>query len=139
MNLTIDNFTEQTGFRFRISRKQKIAINEGTLTREQAFQQFLQSGGLKRLQERRPEIPDSIYLEDGLTLENFSQRVEAAIGVSRRFRVSRDQHAKIKSGEITREQALAEVISAKRAEATAAVATVTNEPVVAEETVPYNE
>lgn len=133
MDLTIDNFTERTGFRFRISRDQKAAIDANTLTREQAFAQFLADGGLKRLQARRPEIPDSIYLEDGLTLENFSQRSAAAIGVSRRFRVSRDQHALIKEGQLTREQALAEVISAKRAEALAATeATVTpNQPEVA--------
>ena len=133
MDLTIDNFTERTGFRFRISRDQKAAIDANTLTREQAFAQFMAEGGLERLQGRRPNIPDSLYLEEGLTLANFSDRVEAAIGVSRRFRVSRDQHALIKAGTLTREQALAEVISAKRAEATAATeATVTsNQPEVA--------
>jgi len=133
MDLTIDNFTERTGFRFRISRDQKTAIDAGELTREQAFAQFMAEGGLERLQGRRPEIPDSLYLEDGLTLDNFSDRVEATIGVSRRFRVSRDQHARIKAGELSREQALAEVVSAKRAEATAATeATVTtNQPEVA--------
>ncbi|MCV0439834.1 MAG: hypothetical protein K5880_14495 [Hydrogenophaga sp.] len=132
MDLTIENFTERTGFRFRISRDQKALIDDGQLTREQAFAEFLAGGGLERLQGRRPEIPDSLYLEDGLTLENFSDRVEAAIGVSRRFRVSREQHARIKDGQLTREQALAEVVSAKRAEATAATeATVTNEPEVA--------
>jgi hypothetical protein len=114
-NLTLENFTAQTGFRFRISKDQKQRIDGGVLTREEAFQEFIQNGGLKNLQDRtRPDIPDSVYLEPGLTLENFSDRVEGAIGVRRRFRVSQSQHNRMKSGDITRAQALIEVIEAKQ-------------------------
>ena len=113
-DLTIDNFTQRTGFRFRVNRDQKTQINEGTLTREQAFEAFLAAGGLERLEGRPSDIPDSVYLDPTLTLENFSDVVKATTGTSRRFRVSRDQHALIKDGTLTREQALAEVIASKQ-------------------------
>lgn len=114
-DLTLDNFTERTGFRFRISRDQKARIAAGTLTREDAFAEFLQRGGLEELEKRsRPDIPDSVYLEDGLTLDNFSERVKAAIGIERRFRVSLKQQERIDAGTLTREQALAEIIEEKR-------------------------
>jgi len=115
-DLTLNNFTERTGFRFRISKEQKARMDAGTLTREQAFQEFLERGGLAELQKRsRPEIPDSVYLEDGLTLENFEERVAAAVGVARRFRVSQEQKERIDAGTLTRECALQEVIFEKRA------------------------
>lgn len=113
-NLTIDNFTNQTGFRFRVSRDQKARIDAGEITREQAFQEFLSSGGLERLESRLPEIPDSVYLDPTLTLENFSERVEAAIGVPRRFRVNQSQANRIALGDMTRAQALAEVVEQRR-------------------------
>ena len=114
-DLTLDNFTERTGFRFRISREQKSRIDVGSLTREGAFQEFLERGGLEELQKRsRPDIPDSVYLEDGLTLDNFAERVAAIVGVARRFRVSREQKTRIDGSTLTREGALAEVIAAKR-------------------------
>ena len=117
-DLTLDNFTERTGFRFRISRDQKARIDAGSLTREGAFLEFLERGGLEELQKRsRPDIPDSVYLEDGLTLDNFAERVQAVVGVGRRFRVSREQKDRIKDGTLSREGALAEVIAAKRAAA----------------------
>lgn len=164
-NLTIDNFTAKTGFRFRVSHIQaaRIALtnlgndrqkmigasldeaatlldarnpdggplnwvktavkfmedgwnDQLTLTREQAFTEFLADGGLENLQgKNRPDVPDSVYLEDGLTIDNFEDRVKAAIGTVRRFRVSREQAQRIKDGSLTREQALQEVITAKRA------------------------
>ena len=117
-DLTLDNFTERTGFRFRISREQKARIDAGSLTREAAFREFLERGGLEELQKRsRPDIPDSVYLEDGLTLDNFAERVQAVVGVARRFRVSREQKARIADGSLSREGALAEVIAAKRSAA----------------------
>ena len=164
INLTLDNFTTETGFRFRVSKNQaaRIAISaldndalqnlsgmnvteaatsmanscnasgkpynwveeaialsgdwndSMSLTREAAFQEFLADGGLERLQNRNPEIPDSVYLDPTLTIDNFTAKVEAVIGVKRRFRVSRDQKARLKDGSLTREQALAEVVASKQ-------------------------
>lgn len=114
-NLTLDNFTEQTGFRFRISHEQKARITAGTLTREQAFEEFIKSGGLDALQKkRRPDVPDEVYLRDDLTLANFAEHVTVVIGVPRRFRVSREQKARIDNGTLTRESALLETIEQKR-------------------------
>ena len=113
--LTIENFKEKTGSRFRVSQEQKARIADGTLTREGALQEFLAAGGREKIQARnRPDVPDSIYQQDGLTIENFGERVKAEIGVNRRFRVSREQAKRIEEGSLTREQALEEVIAAKR-------------------------
>ena len=110
-DLTIDNFTERTGFRFRISREQKARIAAGTLTREGAFQEFLSSGGVDRLNKsRRPDVPLEVYLDPELTVENFSEKVKTLTGVARRFRVSREQRARIEAGTLTREQALSEIV-----------------------------
>lgn len=100
-------------------------LNEGwnssmELTREGALQEFISEGGLDKLKNRPPEIPLSVYLDAELTPDNFTQKVEEAIGVKRRFRMSQDQYARFKAGELTREQALAETVEAKRAEAEAA-------------------
>lgn len=112
-DLTIENFTERTGFRFRVSQEQKQRIAAGSLTREGAFQEFLTSGGLDRLQKsRRPDVPLEVYQDPELTVENFSEKVKQLTGVARRFRVSREQRQRIKAGTLTREQALAENITA---------------------------
>ena len=63
---------------------------------------------------RRPEIPDSVYLDPTLTVENFSKKVKEATGVERRFRVSREQNAAIKAGTLTRQQALEAIIASKK-------------------------
>jgi hypothetical protein len=165
MDVTLDNFTEATGTRFRVSKLQaaRIALtnlnNEGrqalvgltidqaadaldarnakgkpfnwveealelikrgwqddmSLTREGALQEFIEDGGLERLKDRRPDIPDSVYLDPDLTVANFPEKVKAAIGVARRFRVSREQHVRVKDGSLTRDEALAEIVAAKRA------------------------
>jgi hypothetical protein len=114
-DLTLENFHARTGFRFRVSNEQKARVKAGTLTREQAFEEFLASGGVAKLKPRKPEIPDSVYLEDGLTTDNFSERVKAATGVARRFRMSREQCQRHANGLLTREQALQEVIASKKA------------------------
>lgn len=186
MELTLENFMERTGVRFRVSKTQaaRIALtglsddvrqsivgrtkedaadilearnakgkplswvesaielvtqgwtDEMNLTREGAFQEFLADGGLDRVQNRVPDIPDEVYLDTELTLDNFASKVKAMIGVARRFRVSRDQHKRIKNGELTREQALAEIVAAKQAKVEATT-TKEDQPQVAE--VPYNE
>lgn len=117
-NLTLENYTQVTGRRFRVSRDQNERIAAGTLTREGAFQEFLEQGGPETVEKRtRPEIPLSVYLEEGLTIDNFAERVESVIGVRRRFRVSREQSERIDNGTLTREGALQEVIEQKRREA----------------------
>lgn len=114
-DLTIDNFTERTGFRFRVSREQKARIAAGTLTREGAFSEFLASDGPGRLQQsNRPEVPDEVYNDPTLTPDNFSEKVKAITGTSRRFRVSLEQKNRIAAGTLTREQALAEVVASKK-------------------------
>lgn len=113
--LTLNNFHEKTGFRFRVSNEQNARIEAKTLTREQALAEFVAGGGLERLKPRKPDVPDSIYLSDGLTLENFSERVKGATGVARRFRMSREQCNRCEAGSLTREQALQEVIASVKA------------------------
>lgn len=113
--LTLDNFRTRTGFRFRVSNEQNERIEAGTLTREQAFAEFLASDGAAKLKPRKPEVPDSVYLSDGLTLENFSERVKSATGMARRFRMNREQCARNEQGLLTREQALIEVIASVKA------------------------
>jgi hypothetical protein len=137
---TLDNFTEKTGFRFRVNNKQKARIaltsltddqrqqvaqmnleeaadffkarnsnntpllwikevadiasnwtDDQALTREGAFEEFLAGNGLKTLQDKKPDIPDAVFLQPDISLENFQDRVEAAIGTKRRFRMSREQ------------------------------------------------
>jgi len=117
-DLTADNFTAQTGLRFRVSREMKERIASGALNREQAFQEWLAGGGLQKLQSRRPAVPDSVYFDPDLTPDNFSAKTEAAIGVPCRFRVSREQKARIDAGTLTREGALAEIVAKKRNQTT---------------------
>lgn len=109
--LTIDNFETQTGFRFRVSKEQNTRITAGTLTREQAFQEFINSGGVEKAQARKLEIPDSVYSDPTLTIDNFSEKVKTATGKARRFRMSREQFARHKAGTLTREQAFAEMLT----------------------------
>jgi len=108
---TLENFQAKTGFRFRVSNEQNEKIKNGQLTREQAFTEFLESGGANNLKPRKPDVPDSVYLSEGLTLDNFSERVKEATGQARRFRMSREQSERMKAGSLTREQALLEVIA----------------------------
>lgn len=114
-DITLENFTEKTGRRFRVSRDQKQRIDNGELTREQAFQEFIDNGGLEKPQAQVQDIPDSVYLDPDLNLKNFSDKVEAAIGVRRRFRVTSEQKSRIDEGKLTREEALAEIVTAATA------------------------
>lgn len=84
------------------------------LSREQAYELFRQEQGLERLQGRKPSIPDEIFLQEGLTLDNFSERLEALIGVKRRFRLSRELAKRVENKELTREQAFQETVAQKR-------------------------
>jgi hypothetical protein len=91
--------------------------SESELTREKAFEEFVASGGVQALDDRKPPVPDSVYLEEGLTLENYQDRVLAATGVRRRFRLSTDLSEKVRNKTMTREQAFQETISRVRAQA----------------------
>jgi hypothetical protein len=113
-DLTIDNFKERTGFRFRISKEQNARIEAGQLTRDQAFQEFLNNGGFDKMKSRRFEIPENVYSDPTLTLDNFSERVHSATGRKHRFRMSREQSARFERGELTREQAFAEMLAQHR-------------------------
>lgn len=86
-----------------------------SLTRDAAYAAFRQEQGLERLQGRKPAIPDEIFLQEGLTLENFSEKLEALIGVKRRFRLSRSLAERVEAKELSREQAFAETVAAKKA------------------------
>lgn len=114
-DLTLENFQEKTGFRFRVKNDQNERIARGEITREQAFAEFLATDGPSKLKPRKPDVPDSVYLSEGLTLANFSEKVKAATGVARRFRMNRDQCDRFGKGALTREQALEEVIAAVKA------------------------
>lgn len=165
-SLDLTRFTKETGFRFRVTNRQKAQIeltklseaeraqvaqaaldavpalfgvqeqrkwmeiaqelagswsDDLALTREAAYEAFMAVSsdtgqtGLDKLRSRKPAIPDEIFLQEGLTLENFSERLEVLIGVKRRFRLSRPLAARVKAKEITREQAFAETVAAKRA------------------------
>lgn len=157
--LTLDNFRELTGYRFRVTNEQQARIyltglsddartalaganpervadivgkrnHEGNpfrwmtlvgdfatnwttdlqLTREQAFNEFVSSQGLERLEGRKPDVPLSVYQDQTLTLTNFSERVEAATGHKRRFRLPTDLAERVENKEITREQGFQETV-----------------------------
>ena len=112
-DLTVENFTERTGRRFRVSREQHARIKAGTLTREEAFNEFLSNGGpqLSRPATTVTSVPIEVFLEPGLTIETFSDVVKAKTGKPRRFRVSSAQAELIKAGKLTREQAFSETVS----------------------------
>jgi hypothetical protein len=84
--------------------------DEMTLTRDIAFQEFLSNGGPSRLQERKPEVPVSVWLDPELTLENFDQKTLEATGHKIRFRIRKEQTAR----GLSRAAALAEVITQTR-------------------------
>jgi len=80
------------------------------LTRDRAFQEFLSNGGPSRLQERKPEVPVSVWLDSELTLDNFEAKTFAATGHKIRFRIRKEQTAR----GLSRAEALAEVIAQTR-------------------------
>jgi hypothetical protein len=159
--LTLDNFRELTGHKFRVTNSQqarifltrlpdyeRIALGGANaqrvaeiagkttpskwmelvgdfatkwnddpslpLTREQAFQEFLSGNGPDRIKNSKPDVPLSVYQDPNLTLENFSSKVEAAIGVKRRFRLPQDIAKRVANKEITREDGFQETIRRKK-------------------------
>lgn len=112
VHVTLANFTEVTGRRFRVTRNQRERIEANTLTREDALQEFIRNGGLDSAVNKTSQIPVEVWASEGLTQENFSERVEALTGNKRRFRMNRSQAARVNSGEITRKQAFEETVAA---------------------------
>lgn len=82
-----------------------------SLNRDGAFQEFLTNDGPKRLTERKPEVPVSVWLDAELTLDNFEEKTFAATGFKIRFRIRKDQTQR----SMSREEALAEVVAQVRA------------------------
>lgn len=164
-DLTLNNFTEQTGKRFRVNNVQlaRIALtaldddyrqtlvglnhedlatrlkanspkgnpfswvkevpsllaawsSDLELTREGAFDEFIKDGGIKRLQDNNNcSVPNEIYMDPDLTLENFTDKAKALTGKgNNRFRVSSEQKQRIADGNLTREQAFTETVAAKQ-------------------------
>jgi len=107
--LTLDNFLERTGLRFRVSREQNQQIKDGTLTREQAFQQALESGQIQERVEEAERLRNA-WLDDDLTLANF----EAKTG--RRFRLDRERAKMVQNKVLTREEAFAQTLQERRSE-----------------------
>lgn len=110
--MNIIEFEAQKGIRFRVTRDQHARIKAGTLTRELAFQEFVNSGGPERAAKKKAaaEVPISVWKDSQLTLENFSEKVRAATGHARRFRVSSEQ----KERGLSREEAFTETVSKYR-------------------------
>lgn len=128
MDITLENYTEITGRRFRVSNDQKNRIEAGELTREEAFQEFINNGGLERnKRSEAPSIPDEVFERSDLTLDNFPEITKEITGQARRFRVSSEQSVRIRNGEITREQAFAEYVEQRRNAANEVVNEVTEE------------
>jgi hypothetical protein len=87
------------------------------LTREQAYQEFVDNGGPQRVESNKSksEIPLSLYLDDTLTIDNFNERATEATGSNRHFRLTSEQKTRVESGDLTREQAFQETVNNIRA------------------------
>jgi hypothetical protein len=106
-DLTLDNFLERTGLRFRVSNTQFELIKAGQLTREQAFQEALENGDIqKRIAEE--EALRNAWHDPTLTLGNFKERT------GRRFRLNRERTQMVETKVITREEAFAQTVAERR-------------------------
>lgn len=59
-------------------------------------------------------IPQSVWQDATLTLDNFTERVKQATGSTRRFRVTKEQNQLITEGKLTREQAFQQTVEKMR-------------------------
>lgn len=105
--LTLDNFLERTGLRFRVSSTQFELIKSGELTREQAFQDALASGEIQKRVAEEMTLR-SAWHDSTLTLANFKERT------GRRFRLSRERTQMVDAKLITREEAFAQTVAERR-------------------------
>lgn len=99
--MSLEEYTERTGKRFRLSRDQKRRFDAGEITREQALQERV-TEGLEKFVKK--SVPDSVWLDPELSLANYSDKT----GI--RFRKTLDQIAR----GLTREQAFQEILKEKR-------------------------
>lgn len=114
---TDKTYKKHTGNKFRLTPKQKELVDSGKMTRLEAFDQFVASGRSTNIRKQnKMKLPLSFWLTEGLTLDNFSDKVYAVMGFRRRFRVTPEQLARMKAGLITRDMAFAETVSAKKLE-----------------------
>ena len=95
--------------RFRLTKSQRERITAGTLTREQAFQEFIATGGLERIRKTKQNVPASVWEDAELTIDNFLSKTGL------RFRLTKEQASRVKDGSTTREQVFAEYIASRRA------------------------
>lgn len=110
--ITLENFAEMTGRkRFHMTAEQK---SRG-ISREEALQEWVAAGGMDQKPKKYETLDDSIFQDERFTLENFTSLIEELTGqAGRRFRVSPDQRDRITAGDLTREEAFAEFLAAKR-------------------------
>jgi hypothetical protein len=114
--MTLSDFTGM-GYRFRLTDDQKARVDAGEITREQAFEEFRDNGGVDRRinagktpTRRYPAIPASFWLDPELTLDNYAEKIAEATGIPRRFRVPRN----LQGQDLTREEAFARVVQQHR-------------------------
>jgi hypothetical protein len=86
--------------------------DEFSLSRDSAFGEFIAGGGADKVKQRKPEVPLVVWTDPELTLENFEEKSFKATGHKIRFRIPKEQ----KSRQLSRAEALAEIIALKRAE-----------------------
>ena len=108
-NMTLETFQQTTGMRFRVTREQKKLIDEGVMSREDAFQEALESGEIQRRIDAAQNA-ESFWADPELSMENFKEKS------GRRFRLDRDRARRVKNNEITRQEAFNELVSEKRTE-----------------------
>lgn len=97
---SFEEYKRITGKRFRISTEQQ----KRGLTREEALQERLASGDLKKFTKK--EVSGSAWLDPELTLENFREKTGL------RFRITPEQQAR----SLSREEAFQETLASKRSE-----------------------
>lgn len=86
--------------------------DELSLSRERAFEEFIASGGMQKVQSKKPEVPLAVWLDPELNIENFEEKTFKATGHKIRFRILKDQTER----KLSRADALAEIVARKRAE-----------------------
>lgn len=114
--LTLNNFLERTGLRFRVNNEQHQLIASGELTREAAFQQALESGDIQKRVDQEAALRNA-WLDLTLTLKNFTEKT------GRRFRLSRERAQLVRSKVITKEEAFAQTVAERRQETQPATTT----------------
>lgn len=93
------------------------ANNNETLTREQAFEAYKNSGALDGRRVTTKEIiPLEVYIDPDLTVETFYEIVKKHTGKGKRLRLEKDLATQVKNKEISRAEALQITIERKKEE-----------------------